>query len=140
MLHRFPGVWRMRNRRRLGCAGAVPAARRPLQGRQNVGGQYRQPSQAALAWKRPQGITLPASLLDYVVRRLNRSRLFPVPLQQLLGRPLPHIADDREMLHRAAIRKQLSLLLAPRKATYLNGSREVFPALLRKEIHLADSS
>lgn len=42
------------------------------------------------------------------MRVFQRSRIFPVPVNQREAIPLP-VRHDREMLHRAAVRKQLPL-------------------------------
>jgi hypothetical protein len=52
----FPGVWKIRRRSRLGRAVSLRRQRQPLQWRQNVVGQHRQPQPGAMAPKRLQGI------------------------------------------------------------------------------------
>ena len=46
------------------------------------------------------------------MRSFDGTSFFPMPLQQLLGRPLPQIAHHREVLRLAAIGEKLSLFAA----------------------------
>src|SRR5271157_5818649 len=114
VMHQFPRRAEDQKPQTLGSRGdQFSRQRQPLQRCQHVVGQHRQPQPGRVG---PEASARhhPARqlVLDHVVHRLDRTRLLPVPLQQLLRRPLPQIGHHREVLHRAAVGKQLSLLLA----------------------------
>ncbi len=69
-------------------------------------------SHAALAPRRPQGITPPANSFQHVVQRLDRSGLLALPIQQSLRLPIPLIAGHRKVFHFASVGEQLPLPLA----------------------------